>query len=83
MVYARKEIILSAGTVGTVQILQLSGIGNKIELEALRIKSRFNNPNVGENLSDHTLLSANFYAQGELSFDHILRDGQLINDTLS
>lgn len=70
---ARKEIILSAGSVGTAQILQLSGIGNATELKALGINTIVQNTDVGENLSDHTLLPNLFSVQGDQSFDHILR----------
>lgn len=51
-----KEIVLSAGTVGTPKILMLSGIGNASDLAALDIKATVNSPNVGRNLRDHILL---------------------------
>ncbi|KAF8194150.1 aryl alcohol oxidase [Pholiota molesta] len=54
VVTARREVILSAGSVGTAQILQLSGIGNQNDLSALKINTIINNPSVGANLSDHT-----------------------------
>ncbi|KAF8952491.1 hypothetical protein BDZ97DRAFT_1930760 [Flammula alnicola] len=82
-VTARKEVILSAGSVGTPQILQLSGIGNSADLKKLNIKSTIDNSDVGENLSDHTLLPNIFSVQGDQSFDHILRDSSLTQDALS
>ncbi|KAF8955297.1 aryl-alcohol-oxidase from pleurotus Eryingii [Flammula alnicola] len=78
-VNARKEVILSAGSVGTTQILQLSGIGNQADLNALNIRTIINNPSVGDNLSDHTLLPNIFSVQGTQSFDHVLRDANQVS----
>jgi len=50
--YATKEIIL-AGSVFSAQILQNSGVGDATSLSSLGIPVVFNNPNVGENLSNH------------------------------
>ncbi|KAF9479960.1 alcohol oxidase [Pholiota conissans] len=72
-IQAKNEVILSAGTIGTAQILQLSGIGNKADLEALGIPVLVDLP-VGDNLVDHTFLPNIFRVEGEESFDHILRD---------
>ncbi|KAJ3564746.1 hypothetical protein NP233_g8094 [Leucocoprinus birnbaumii] len=55
---ADKEVILSAGSIGTPTILLNSGIGDREELEALDIPVVLHNPSVGQNLSDHTVLSA-------------------------
>lgn len=55
-VESSKEIVLSAGTVGTPKILMLSGIGDARELKALDIKPIVDSPNVGRNLRDHILL---------------------------
>lgn len=46
---ASREVILSAGAVQSPQLLELSGIGNKTLLDGLGIKTRIDNPNVGEN----------------------------------
>ncbi|KAK0479236.1 aryl-alcohol oxidase precursor [Armillaria novae-zelandiae] len=52
-----KEIVVSAGAIGTPNILLHSGIGNDAELTALGITPTLNLPDVGKNLSDHTLYS--------------------------
>ena len=73
-VYARKEVILSAGAFGTPQILQLSGIGDRAELASKSITTHVDNPSVGKNLSDHVLLPQNWLVQGTESLDDLLRD---------
>lgn len=50
---ARKEVILSAGSIGSVQILQLSGIGPGELLQQKEIEVVHDLPGVGENLHDH------------------------------
>ncbi len=47
------EIICCGGAINSPQLLQLSGIGNAIELEALDIDVINALPGVGENLQDH------------------------------
>lgn len=48
-----REVILSAGSVQSPQLLELSGIGNRDVLEAAGIPVKIHNPNVGENLQEH------------------------------
>ncbi len=57
--YARKEVILSAGAIGSAQILMLSGIGPAKELKKHGIPLKKDLP-VGENLQDHCLTIAAF-----------------------
>ena len=52
-VYANKEVILSAGAIGSPQILQLSGIGEEKLLSKHKIPVIKNLPGVGKNLQDH------------------------------
>ncbi|CAE6538799.1 unnamed protein product [Rhizoctonia solani] len=52
-VKAKKEVILSAGTLLTPQLLELSGIGNPKILEKYGIKTLVDLPGVGENYQDH------------------------------
>lgn len=51
-VAARAEVILSAGAINTPQLLNLSGIGAKAELEKYGIGLVKELPAVGKNLSD-------------------------------
>ena len=50
---AEREVILSAGSIGSPMLLQLSGIGPAKVLEAAGVKPLHDLPGVGENLQDH------------------------------
>ena len=52
-VNANKEVILSAGSVGSPQLLQLSGIGPADVLKSAGVELQHELPGVGENLQDH------------------------------
>ncbi|WP_318465693.1 choline dehydrogenase [Photobacterium leiognathi] len=52
-VFATKEVISSAGSIGSVQLLQLSGIGPAAVLENAKINLVHDLPGVGANLQDH------------------------------
>lgn len=52
-VKAREEIVLSAGAIGSPQILQVSGVGPADRLQPLGIDVVADSPDVGENLQDH------------------------------
>lgn len=52
-VYAAREVIISAGSVQSPQLLELSGVGNAEILRSAGIPVKVENPNVGENLQEH------------------------------
>ncbi|XP_038122043.1 glucose dehydrogenase [FAD, quinone]-like [Culex quinquefasciatus] len=62
---ATKEVILSAGTINTPQLLMLSGIGKREVLTNLNITVRME-LSVGENLQDHVFLPVFFGIEAQL-----------------
>ena len=61
---ATKEIILSAGAVGSPHILMLSGIGSRRELEAVGVDCLLDQPHVDKHLKDHLYTPLVFEAAG-------------------
>ena len=51
--HATKDVVLSAGPIGSPHILQLSGIGDKAILEEAGVEAKHHLPGVGQNLQDH------------------------------
>ncbi len=51
--HAKAQVILSAGSIGSPQLLQVSGIGAHQHLESIGVKTKVDLPGVGENLQDH------------------------------
>lgn len=62
-------MILSAGSIGTPQIMLLSGIGNAKELKKLGINALVDSPEVGMNLQDHALLPNQFSVNGTQTWE--------------
>jgi choline dehydrogenase len=50
---AAREVILSAGSVGSPQTLMLSGVGPRAQLDRHGVKCRVDLPGVGASLNDH------------------------------
>ncbi|MEO9460689.1 MAG: FAD-dependent oxidoreductase [Lentilitoribacter sp.] len=53
VIKARKEVVLSAGAIGSPQILMLSGVGAGEELSKVGIETKVDLKGVGKNLQDH------------------------------
>lgn len=66
---ATKEVIVSAGTVGTPKLLQLSGVGPKVLLEQFDIPVKQELP-VGENLQDHLVIPLFYTALGPVASEY-------------
>ncbi|KAF9218591.1 alcohol oxidase [Gyrodon lividus] len=66
----RREVILSAGSLQTPQLLELSGIGNPNILRKLGIPLRIELPGVGENFQDHFTVTLG----AELCSHHVTAD---------
>ncbi|XP_046744286.1 glucose dehydrogenase [FAD, quinone]-like [Diprion similis] len=60
-VHAKNEVILSAGSIQSPQLLMLSGIGHKEDLEELGIDVILDSPGVGQSLQDHVALGGLTY----------------------
>ena len=66
---ARKEVILSAGTIGSPQLLMLSGVGDHDHLSDLGIQPVHHLPQVGQNLQDHLIVPLMIDVDDNLSYD--------------
>jgi choline dehydrogenase len=63
-VRASGEVLLSAGSIGSVQVLQLSGIGPGALLQDKGVEVRHHLPGVGENLQDHLQIRSVYQVSG-------------------
>ncbi len=54
---AEREVLLSAGSINSPQLLLLSGIGPADELRAAGVQARHDLPGVGRNLQDHPFVT--------------------------
>jgi choline dehydrogenase-like flavoprotein len=60
----RGEVILSAGSIGSIQTLLLSGVGPAAQLQQFGIPVVLDKPGVGENLQDHLQLRMIYKVSG-------------------
>eukprot|EP00002_Diphylleia_rotans_P011361 TRINITY_DN2247_c0_g1_i4.p1 TRINITY_DN2247_c0_g1~~TRINITY_DN2247_c0_g1_i4.p1 ORF type:complete len:580 (-),score=112.34 TRINITY_DN2247_c0_g1_i4:492-2231(-) len=68
VVRARREVIISCGALGSPQLLMLSGIGPKKELERVGIRCIADLP-TGQNLHDHLFVGTSYECTKPVSLD--------------
>src|SRR5262249_47520036 len=66
---AASEVILSAGAIGSPQILQLSGIGPAGLLKQHGVAVRHDLPGVGENMQDHWQIRMTFKVRNTVTLN--------------
>ncbi|KAJ7593889.1 aryl-alcohol oxidase precursor [Mycena floridula] len=79
---AIREIVLSAGSIGTPAILLHSGIGDSAALSPLGITSTLHLPSVGQNLTEHPVVSNAWFVNSANTNDEIIRNITLQNELL-
>lgn len=81
-VYAKKEVIVSAGSFQSPQLLMLSGIGDTKTLQAKGIPIKKELAGVGKNLQDHLFVGTSTLSKQQLGFNHRLKPLHQIKDLL-
>lgn len=69
---ANKEVVLATGSVGSPQILQLSGIGPAETLKAAGVEVMLDRPGVGANLQDHLEVYFQFRSKQPITLNGVL-----------
>lgn len=82
IVKASREVILAAGVIGSLQILQLSGIGPKDVLSSVGIETVVNEPAVGQGYQDHALVAMHYKVTSPNTWDVVLRNPPVFGKTM-
>jgi choline dehydrogenase len=82
-VYADAEVILSAGVIGTPQVLQLSGIGPADILDELNIRPVHRLEGVGSNFQDHYVARISYRLKDTVTANERSRGVRLVNEVMS
>ncbi|KAJ7028631.1 pyranose dehydrogenase [Mycena alexandri] len=80
---ASKEIVLSAGTVGTPNILMHSGIGDQSILNALGIPTLLHLPSVGQNVSDQPAFAASWAVNFNQTMELVTQNTTRFNEAFA
>ncbi|KAJ7733596.1 GMC oxidoreductase-domain-containing protein [Mycena olivaceomarginata] len=76
------EVILSAGSIGTLHILLHSGIGDSESLASLGISPVHDLPSVGRNLSDHPHVRISWLVNSTKTFNNAERNATVASEEL-
>uniref|UniRef100_UPI0035CAFB88 GMC family oxidoreductase n=1 Tax=uncultured Mycobacterium sp. TaxID=171292 RepID=UPI0035CAFB88 len=69
---ARRETVLSLGSLATPKLLQLSGIGERSLLRSLGIDTIVDSPNVGRRMREHHCFALQFRLNRNLGYNRLL-----------
>ncbi len=73
VIKAYEEVVLSAGSIQSPGLLELSGIGRSSVLAAAGVEQLIDLPGVGENLQDHIRIQSSFQLKSNYTSFDILR----------
>jgi len=79
-VTAKKEVILSAGVIGSPHILQHSGIGDSALLSKVGVKPLVDLPSVGKNFTDHPFVANTWTVNSTDTFETVVRNATLAEE---
>lgn len=65
-----REVVLTAGSIGSAQLLMLSGVGPRPHLESVGIEVVLDLPGVGSNLQDHPIANLVYRAARPIPASH-------------
>jgi choline dehydrogenase len=78
--HAKREVVLSAGAIGSPALLQHSGIGDAEHLRQLGVTARKHLPGVGGNLQDHYMVSFTYRIQNVTTFNEATRGWRAVRE---
>ncbi|MBX2817285.1 MAG: GMC family oxidoreductase N-terminal domain-containing protein [Saprospiraceae bacterium] len=79
---ARREVVLSAGSISSPHLLMLSGIGRREDLSAVGMSCCIDLPGVGYNLQDHLFYAVSGLAHDRHGQNHHIRPLNQLRDLL-
>lgn len=71
------------GSIGTPQLLMLSGIGDRAELNSHEIDVVVDLPDVGKNLQDHPWVPLQWHVNTNNTLDNLVRDPTALNAAIA
>jgi choline dehydrogenase len=77
---ARREVIVSGGSVNSPHLLQVSGIGPAAHLHSIGVDVRQDSPGVGGNLSDHYVARIAHRVRDTVSINQLSRGMRLLRE---
>ena len=71
--HAGREVLLCAGAIGSPQLLEVSGVGDPLRLQALGVPLVVRSPDVGENLVEHLQVRCTYETTLPITITEVMR----------